>query len=156
MRGGQRPGHDPADESLGVAPTTVAGLQGLIVVALAGAVDVPYTPVQNLPGWLTVLNRLDPLTYAVDPMRRLVFNHLDISDQARQALAPGVTWFGWRLPRRWRWRSWRSSGWSCWASRCGSSPPPSDVDPRGAGPPQRAGGHALQFYTRVTSIVVGR
>ena len=30
-------------------------------------------PASGLPGWLTVLNRLDPLTYAVDPMRRLVF-----------------------------------------------------------------------------------
>jgi len=132
--------------------TTVAGLQGLLVVALAGAVHVPYAPVlilgviglqlllafavtafgvmiaarikqmqafmgvmqmivmpmffisgalfpvQNLPGWLTVLNRLDPLTYAVDPMRRLVFDHLDISDAARRALDPGVTWFGWRVP----------------------------------------------------------
>jgi len=132
--------------------TTVAGLQGLIVVALAGAVGVPYDPmliigivllqlllaftvtafgvmvaarikqmqsfmgvmqmivmpmffisgalfpVQNLPGWLTVLNRLDPLTYAVEPMRRLVFDHLDISAAARQALDPGVTWFGWRVP----------------------------------------------------------
>ena len=40
-------------------------------------------PVASLPGWLTVLNRLDPLTYAVDPMRRLVFNHLTISPLAR-------------------------------------------------------------------------
>jgi ABC-2 type transport system permease protein len=45
-----------------------------------------------------VLNRIDPLTYAVDPMRRLVFNHLDISTAARQALDPGVTWFGWHVP----------------------------------------------------------
>ena len=29
-------------------------------------------PVQNLPGWLTVLTRINPLTYAVDPMRRIV------------------------------------------------------------------------------------
>jgi ABC-2 type transport system permease protein len=55
-------------------------------------------PVANLPGWLAVLNRLDPLTYAVDPMRRLVFNHIDISPAARQALDPGVTWFGWHVP----------------------------------------------------------
>jgi len=55
-------------------------------------------PVAGLPAWLAVLNRLDPLTYAVDPMRRLVFNHLDISDSARQALDPGVTWWGWRVP----------------------------------------------------------
>ena len=29
-------------------------------------------PVTGLPGWLAVLNRLDPITYAVDPMRKLV------------------------------------------------------------------------------------
>jgi ABC-2 type transport system permease protein len=45
-----------------------------------------------------VLNRLNPLTYAVDPMRRLVFGHLDISAAARHTLAPGVTWWGWRVP----------------------------------------------------------
>jgi ABC-2 type transport system permease protein len=55
-------------------------------------------PASGLPGWLTVLNRLDPLTYAVDPMRRIVFNHLDISPAARHALDPGVTWWGWRVP----------------------------------------------------------
>ena len=36
-------------------------------------------PASGLPGWLTVLNRIDPLTYAVDPMRRVVFDHLSIS-----------------------------------------------------------------------------
>jgi ABC-2 type transport system permease protein len=55
-------------------------------------------PVAALPVWLTFLNRIDPLTYAVDPMRRAVFAHLDISPAARQALDPGVTWFGWRVP----------------------------------------------------------
>ena len=55
-------------------------------------------PVSGLPAWLEVLNRLDPLTYAVDPMRRLVFNHLDVSEAARRTLDPGVTWWGWHLP----------------------------------------------------------
>src|SRR5919202_953503 len=55
-------------------------------------------PVANLPGWLAVLNRLDPMTYAVDPMRRLVFNHLDIAPAARAALDSGVTWWGWQVP----------------------------------------------------------
>jgi ABC-2 type transport system permease protein len=55
-------------------------------------------PVQGLPGWLGFLNRIDPLTYAVDPMRRLVFSHLHISAAARAALDPGVTWWGWHLP----------------------------------------------------------
>jgi ABC-2 type transport system permease protein len=131
---------------------TVASFQGVIVIALAGLVHVPYDPVlileifglqlllafaitafgvmvavrikqmqsfmgvmqmivmpmffisgalfsvAALPTWLTILNRLDPLTYAVDPMRRLVFAHLSISPQARQALDPGVTWWGWHVP----------------------------------------------------------
>ncbi len=55
-------------------------------------------PVSGLPGWLAVLNRLDPLTYAVDPMRRLVFDHLSVSPVARHALDPGVTWWGWHVP----------------------------------------------------------
>jgi ABC-2 type transport system permease protein len=55
-------------------------------------------PVSGLPGWLAVLNRIDPLTYAVDPMRRLVFSHLDLSPAATRALDPGVTWWGWRVP----------------------------------------------------------
>jgi ABC-2 type transport system permease protein len=131
---------------------SVACIQGIIVLCLAGLVHVPYNPVMiievfvlqlllafsitafgvmvaarikqmqsfmgvmqmiitpmffisgalfpasGLPGWLTVLNRLDPLTYAVDPMRRIVFNHLSISPAARRALDPGVTWWGWRVP----------------------------------------------------------
>jgi ABC-2 type transport system permease protein len=132
--------------------STIAASQGLIVLALAGLVHVPYDPVllvgifglqllialtvtafgvmvattikqaqtftsvvqlfvmpmiflsgalypvAGLPTWLKVLNRLDPLTYAVDPMRRLVFSHLDISAATRHKLAPGVTWWGWRVP----------------------------------------------------------
>ena len=131
---------------------TVAALQGVILICLAGTVGVPYDPlmiigifflqmllafsitafglmvavrikqmtafmgvmqmvvmpmffisgalfpVVGLPVWLAVLNRLDPLTYAVDPMRKLVFNHLDVSASAREALAPGVTWWGWHVP----------------------------------------------------------
>ena len=55
-------------------------------------------PVSGLPAWLEVLNRLNPLTYAVDPMRHLVFSHLDVSESARRTLDPGVTWFGWQVP----------------------------------------------------------
>jgi ABC-2 type transport system permease protein len=131
---------------------TVAGFQGVIVLALAGVVNVPYNipmllglfglmlllaftitafgvmiairikqmqsfmgvmqmivtpmffisgalfPAAGLPGWLTVLNRIDPMTYAVDPMRRLVFSHLSVSPVARRALDSGVTWWGWRVP----------------------------------------------------------
>jgi ABC-2 type transport system permease protein len=55
-------------------------------------------PVSGLPQWLEILNRLDPLTYAVDPMRRAVFAHLNISTAARRALDPGVTWWSWHVP----------------------------------------------------------
>ena len=131
---------------------TIAASQGVIVLALAGLVDVPYDPllllgafsllvllaftvtafgvlvavtikqaqtftwvmqlvvfpmfflsgalfpVAGLPTWLEVLNRINPLTYAVDPMRHLVFSHLDVSETARRTLDPGVTWWGWHLP----------------------------------------------------------
>jgi ABC-2 type transport system permease protein len=55
-------------------------------------------PVAGLATWLAILNRLDPLTYAVDPMRRIVFSHLNVPASARHALDSGVTWFGWRVP----------------------------------------------------------
>src|SRR5436190_1954295 len=54
-------------------------------------------PVVGLPAWLAVLNRLDPLAYAVDPMRKLVFSHLDTHVNV-QKLDPGVTWWGWHVP----------------------------------------------------------
>jgi ABC-2 type transport system permease protein len=55
-------------------------------------------PVAGLPAWLTVLNRIDPVAYAVDPMRRLVFGQLSISPAARHVLDPGISWWGWRMP----------------------------------------------------------
>ena len=54
-------------------------------------------PIANLPGWLAVLNRLDPLTYAVSPMRTLIFANLDIRPRRKDA-QPGITWFGWSVP----------------------------------------------------------
>jgi ABC-2 type transport system permease protein len=55
-------------------------------------------PLHGLPAWLSVLTRLDPLTYIVDPMRSAVFSHLAIPAQALHTLAPGVTWVGWVVP----------------------------------------------------------
>ena len=55
-------------------------------------------PLNGLPYWLTVLTRIDPLTYIVDPMRRAVFDHLAVSPQALNLLSPGVTWAGWLVP----------------------------------------------------------
>jgi daunorubicin resistance ABC transporter membrane protein len=55
-------------------------------------------PLNGLPVWLTVLTRIDPLTYIVDPMRRAVFTHLNISPEALHVLSPGVSWGGWTVP----------------------------------------------------------
>ena len=55
-------------------------------------------PLNGLPAWLTVLTRIDPLTYIVDPMRHAVFDHLSVSPLALRALSPGITWFGWVVP----------------------------------------------------------
>lgn len=55
-------------------------------------------PLAGLPGWLSVLARLNPLTYVVQPMRHLVLSalHLSAAEQAR--LLPVVTWGGWEVP----------------------------------------------------------
>jgi ABC-2 type transport system permease protein len=130
----------------------VASFQGVIVIAIAGLVDVPYDPglifavfgaqlllaftltafgvmvaarvkqmqsfmaltqmlvlplyfvsgamfpASHLPTWLSVLNRIDPLTYAIDPIRKVVFDHLDMTPQVRARLDPGITWGGWHVP----------------------------------------------------------
>ena len=55
-------------------------------------------PLNGLPAWLTVLTRIDPLTYIVAPMRHAVFAHLPINPLALNALSPGITWGGWLVP----------------------------------------------------------
>jgi ABC-2 type transport system permease protein len=131
---------------------TVASFQGVVVIAIAGLVGVPYNaelivavfgiqlllaftitafgvmaaarvtqmqsfmaltqmlimplfflsgamfPASNLPTWLAALNRVDPLTYAVDPMRRVIFSHLHLAPGVQSNLNSGITWNGWRVP----------------------------------------------------------
>jgi ABC-2 type transport system permease protein len=55
-------------------------------------------PTNNLPGWLALATKLNPLTYAVLPMREVMFSHLHLPAAAATALAPGLTWFGWHVP----------------------------------------------------------
>jgi ABC-2 type transport system permease protein len=54
-------------------------------------------PLSNLPTWLVALTRINPLTYAVDPLRRAVFAHVDAGPLAAR-FGGGVTWFGWTVP----------------------------------------------------------
>jgi ABC-2 type transport system permease protein len=61
---------------------------------LSGAVF----PVTKLPVWLGVLSKLDPLSYAVDPLRKEVFSFLTIPPVIRHTFDPGVSWGSWNLP----------------------------------------------------------
>ena len=55
-------------------------------------------PLSNLPGWLHVATILNPMTYAVEPIRSVVFDHLDLTPAARATFDPGITWGGWQVP----------------------------------------------------------
>jgi ABC-2 type transport system permease protein len=55
-------------------------------------------PLSHLPGWLHVATTLNPMTYAVEPIRSTVFDHLDLSPAARATFDPGITWGGWHVP----------------------------------------------------------
>jgi ABC-2 type transport system permease protein len=55
-------------------------------------------PLSGLPGWLSVLTRIDPLTYVVGPMRHAVFSHLNLNPLYLAHLSPGITWGGWVVP----------------------------------------------------------
>ncbi len=131
---------------------TVATLQAVIMLALAGLVGVPYDPVllatlvgemllaavsltalgivlasrmrqvdtfavvmqfvvlplfflsgalfplHGLPRWLSVLTRLDPLAYAVDPMRRAVLERVSAPPIAHHIFGAPLTWNGWVVP----------------------------------------------------------
>jgi ABC-2 type transport system permease protein len=55
-------------------------------------------PLGGLPAWLSVVTRLNPLTYVVQPMRHLVLQHLDLTAAAEQRLLPPLTWAGWAVP----------------------------------------------------------
>src|SRR3954468_11504679 len=55
-------------------------------------------PIAGLPGWLSVLTRLNPLTYVVQPMRHLVLQRLDLTAAEQARLLPAVSWLGWQVP----------------------------------------------------------
>jgi ABC-2 type transport system permease protein len=55
-------------------------------------------PLNGLPAWLSVLTRIDPLTYIVGPMRDAVISHLNVSPLAQSLISPSITWAGWPVP----------------------------------------------------------
>ena len=61
---------------------------------LSGALD----PTSGLPTWLAFATKINPVTYAVNPMRHILFSHLGLTPQARAILDPHLTWAGWPVP----------------------------------------------------------
>src|SRR4051812_37713969 len=55
-------------------------------------------PTSGLPTWLAFATKINPVTYAVNPMRHVVFSHLALTPQAARVLDPGLTWNGWPVP----------------------------------------------------------
>jgi ABC-2 type transport system permease protein len=55
-------------------------------------------PLTGLPGWLNFLVKINPITYAVHPLRTAVFAHIDATPSAIAHLNPPLTWFGWTVP----------------------------------------------------------
>jgi len=132
--------------------TTIATAQGAVMLAFAGVVGIPYSPLllvvlllemalaafaisalglmiaariremegfqvvmqfltmpmfflsgalfplSGLPAWLSWLTKVDPLTYAVDPMRRAVFSEVGPPAEVSNTLNPGVFWGSWQVP----------------------------------------------------------
>jgi ABC-2 type transport system permease protein len=55
-------------------------------------------PTAGLPAWLALATKVNPVTYAVNPMRHVVFSHLDLTPAAARVLDPQLTWNGWPVP----------------------------------------------------------
>ena len=72
----------------------VVHLLVLPMIFLSGAMF----PQGNIPGWLELMTRLDPVSYVVDPLRRFVFEAVEVSPITNEILNPGITWWGWRVP----------------------------------------------------------
>ncbi len=55
-------------------------------------------PTSGLPTWLAFATKVNPVTYAVNPMRRVVFSHVDLTAEAARVINPPLTWNGWPVP----------------------------------------------------------
>ena len=55
-------------------------------------------PLSGLPTWLAVLTHLNPATYAVEPLRSVVFDQLHVDLATRATFDPGIVWGHWQVP----------------------------------------------------------
>lgn len=75
----------------------VMGLMQMVLLPLSFLSGALY-PLRDLPRWLNVVVHLNPVTYAVHPVRTAVLTHLDAPRAAVEALNPPLTWWGWPVP----------------------------------------------------------
>jgi daunorubicin resistance ABC transporter membrane protein len=76
---------------------TVMGVMQVLLFPLAFLSGSLY-PISDLPTWMSVLVRCNPITYAVHLARHAVFTHIDTTPAARSALNAPITWGGWAVP----------------------------------------------------------
>ena len=76
---------------------TVMSIMQMLLLPMSFLSGALY-PISNLPTWLSIVVRLNPITYAVSAVRSTVFNDLDASAEAMAVLNPPITWFGWSVP----------------------------------------------------------
>ncbi len=55
-------------------------------------------PLSRLPGWLYWATHLNPMTYAVSPLRSIVFARLPIDPATRAIFSPGISWGAYQMP----------------------------------------------------------
>lgn len=76
---------------------SVMGIMQMLLLPMSFLSGALY-PINDLPRWLNVLVHINPITYAVWPVRNAVFSHLDAPEAALEALNPPLEWFGWPVP----------------------------------------------------------
>ena len=76
---------------------SMMGVMQMLLLPLSFLSGALY-PLTGLPGWLTTLTLLNPVTYAVHAIRTTVFNHLDAPQSSLDELNPPLEWFGWTVP----------------------------------------------------------
>jgi daunorubicin resistance ABC transporter membrane protein len=76
---------------------TVMGVMQVLLFPLAFLSGSLY-PIADLPTWMSILVRCNPITYAVHLARQAVFSHIDATPAARSALNAPITWGGWEVP----------------------------------------------------------
>jgi len=76
----------------------VMGIMQMLLLPLSFLSGALY-PLNDLPRWLEIIVKLNPITYAVHSIRTTVFAHLDMNTKALDALNPDLTWGSFVVPQ---------------------------------------------------------